>query len=340
MIYDLVNNTFMSIQPAALSNSNGDPIHINSVVLYDDDDKLLVGGDFDTAGSLSCPSLCVYDLVNTRWINPQSDAEQSTSVSGVVTDMKFYLSNRVLIAGTNLTLSNKDVTFMTYNFNNGAFDTKSSLNKLNKGVNRFILNDRSNSDLSGRMIALGNDYIAGFDGENWSNIDSGVDYDTNFYTFNDMKLLTLQKSTSYNQTYFDDDKILLVAGTFALDEYGLVNMALFNGTSWIPYVYTTSVGDESQIGDIQTILIDDAYRFQSSDDLKNLNKYLSKGKVVGISLACALGSTALLGLLYIIPYFALLKNRKGYVQRIHELDMMQAVNPEDLLHEIDLQREK
>ena len=71
--------------------------------------------------------------------------------------------------------------------------------------------------------------------------------------------------------------------------------------------------------------------------------HLSRGKVVGISLACALGSTTLLGLLYIIPYFALFKNRKdGYFQpeRIHEDEMMDAVNPEDLLHEIDLQREK
>ena len=61
-----------------------------------------------------------------------------------------------------------------------------------------------------------------------------------------------------------------------------------------------------QIGQIQSILIDDSYRFQSSDDLKT-NKNLSRGKVVGISLACALGSTTLLGLLYIIPYFALFK---------------------------------
>lgn len=174
-----------------------------------------------------------------------------------------------------------------------------------------------------------------------------------------MKLLTLDKPSDYNQTYFDKSQIFTIAGVFRLKDYGLVNMALFNGTSWIPYVFTslqqqklTGSGSGSgsgsrssslQIGQIQSILIDDSYRFQSSDDLKKTNKNLSRGKVVGISLACALGSTTLLGLLYIIPYFALFKNRKdGYFQpeRIHEDEMMDAVNPEDLLHEIDLQREK
>ncbi|CCG23031.1 Rax2 plasma membrane protein [Candida orthopsilosis Co 90-125] len=342
VIYDLKNDTFASFQPAALSNSNGNPISVNSIVLYDDGKKLLVGGDFDTAGSLSCQSLCVYDIANTRWLDPQNDNTDSTAtIDGVVTDMKFYTSSRVLISGRNLTLNNNNVVFLTYNFKGGSFDTESSLNSLNKTVNRFILNDRSNSDSSGRMIAMGDDFIYGFDGSKWSNIDNEIDYtDSNHAVFHDLKLLTLSKSSSYNGDLFDKSKILLVAGTYSLKDYGPINMALYNGTSWIPYVYTTSPHSYSTIGDVKTILIDDYYRLQSSDDLKNLHNYLSRGKVVGISLACALGSTSLFGLLYLIPYLALLKNRKGYVRRIHEQDMIDSVNPEDLLHEIDLQREK
>ncbi|KAG5420741.1 hypothetical protein I9W82_002622 [Candida metapsilosis] len=340
VIYDLINDTFASFQPATLSNSNGDPISVNSIVLYDDGNRLLVGGDFDSAGSLGCKSLCVYDLANTRWLDPQNDNTRSTStIGGVVTDMKFHTSSRVLISGKNLTLDSKDVIFLTYDFKSSSFASESSLNALNKPVNRFILNDRSNSDSTGRMIAMGDDFISGFDGSKWSNIDSAIDYD-NTTVFHDLKLLTLSKSSSYNGQLFDKGRILLVAGTFPLKDYGLVNMALYNGTSWIPYVYTTSPHSSSTIGDVKTILIDDYYRLQSSDDLKNLHNYLSKGKVVGISLACALGSTSLFGILYLIPYLALLKNRKGYVQRIQEQDMIDSVNPEDLLHEIDLQREK
>ncbi|KAI5954476.1 hypothetical protein KGF54_002251 [Candida jiufengensis] len=344
IIYDLINDTFTSFQPPALSKSDGSSIHVNSVVLFDEGHKLLVGGDFDTAGSLSCPSLCVYDISNTRWINPQNDASTTQNIGGVITDMKFYTANHVLITGKNLTLNNDNIKFMTYNFNNGEFDTSDSLNKLNKDVNKFIINDRSsNSNLNNRMVVIGDEYVSGFDGTNWYSIDQDLNID-NTTNFNDLKLLTAEKSTSYNKSLFDNDKLLIVAGIFSIKDYGLVNMALYNGTSWIPYVYTLQQQQNQtttpQIGDVKTILINDQNRFLSSDDLKNLNKNLSKGKVVGISLACALGSTTLFGLLYIIPYFALLKNRKGYVQRIHEQDMMDAVNPEDLLHEIDLQREK
>ncbi|KAF6069298.1 Cortical protein marker for cell polarity family protein [Candida albicans] len=359
VIYDLVNNTFTSFQPAELSHSNGDPISVNSMVLFDKGNKLLVGGDFDLAGSLSCPSLCVYDITNTRWINPQNDATTTQSIGGVVTDMKFFQSNQVLITGNGLQLNgNSGIKFLIYNFNSNSFSVKDSLNKIDQTVEKFILNDENNKNLDGRMIAFGEKSISGFDGSNWQRIDSDIIYE-NFTKFNDMKLLTLDKPSDYNQTYFDKSQIFTIAGVFRLKDYGLVNMALFNGTSWIPYVFTSlqqqkSTGSGSgsgsgsrssslQIGQIQSILIDDSYRFQSSDDLKKTNKNLSRGKVVGISLACALGSTTLLGLLYIIPYFALFKNRKdGYFQpeRIHEDEMMDAVNPEDLLHEIDLQREK
>ncbi|EMG49463.1 hypothetical protein G210_5759 [Candida maltosa Xu316] len=343
VIYDLTNNTFTSFQPAELSNSNGDPIQVNSMVLYDDSNLLLVGGNFDFAGSLSCPSLCIYDITNTRWINPQNDAETSVNIAGIVTDMKFFQNSQALIAGTNLTLGNSDVKFLTYNFDTGVFATKDPLNGISGNVQRFILNDQNNKNLNGRLIALGDgNSISGFDGTKWQRIDGDIIYD-NFTTLNDLKLLTVAQNTNYNETYFAKNKVLTVAGTFALKGYGLVNMALFNGTSWIPYVFTSQESAGSQIGEISSLLIDDPYRFQSSDDLKNQNRFLSRGKIVGISLACALGSTALLGLLYIIPYFALFRNRKdGYVQgrRIEENDMMHAVNPEDLLHEIDLQREK
>ncbi|RCK63749.1 Bud site selection protein RAX2 [Candida viswanathii] len=345
VIYDLVNNTFTSFQPPVLSNSNGDPIEVNSMVLYNQGNRLLVGGKFDLAGSLSCPSVCVYDISNTRWINPQDGNDQSRSISGVVTDMKFFQSNQALIAGTNLTLNDSDVKFLTYNFESDSFDTKSNMNNIDGSVQRFILNDQNNKKLNGRLVALGEDSIYGFDGSNWSRIDGDIVYE-NYTTFNDIKLLTLASASNYNETYFSRNNILTVAGVFDLRDYGLVNMALFNGTSWIPYVFTSESLDESsslEIGDIKSILIDDSNRFQSSDDLKDTNRFLSRGKIVGISLACALGSTTLLGLLYIIPYFALFRTRKdGYVptQRIEENEMMNAVNPEDLLHEIDLQREK
>ena len=115
------------------------------MVLFDKGNKLLVGGDFDLAGSLSCPSLCVYDITNTRWINPQNDATTTQSIGGVVTDMKFFQSNQVLITGNGLQLNgNSGIKFLIYNFNSNSFSVKDSLNKIDQTVEKFILNDENN----------------------------------------------------------------------------------------------------------------------------------------------------------------------------------------------------
>ncbi|KAG7660700.1 uncharacterized protein J8A68_005817 [[Candida] subhashii] len=341
VVYDLKNNTFASFQPAALSTSNNDQIEINSLVFYDKGNSLLVGGRFDQAGSLPCPSLCIYDITNTRWLAPQAQVEQTpVDVNGTVTDMRFYQSDQVLIGGNSLSMNNTEYDFITYNFDTGAFNTKDTLNSLGKPIDSFVISDISNSNLNGRMVAYGSDFVSGFDGSEWKRIDDAIDY-SKVTQFNDLKLLPVSTARSNNDTYFDKNQILALAGTFTLKNYGLVNMALYNGTTWIPYVFTAT--NDNFIGDIKSILIDDNYRFQSSKDLTSLDNFLSRGKVVGISLACAVGATAALGLLFVIPYFAFFrrKNNRDYSvasKRIQEQEMMQTIKPEDLLHEIDLQR--
>lgn len=340
VIYDLKNATFSSVQPADLSNTDGSEVKVNAMALYDVSKKLLVGGTFDSAGSLGCESICIYDIENTRWDNPVSSS--SSSISGNVTDAKFVSSEEVLISG-NITTNGTQVNFIVYNFATSSFlEVGSSLEGLDVSddvVKKFIINDDASGDLKNRMVAYGSGFVSGFDGKQWSRIDSKIELSDNT-EFADMKLLQLSKTNSANsnQTYFDDDKAIILAGVFNLTGYGLVNTALYDGSSWIPYMYST---EGSEIGMINSLLLEDVYLFQSSSDLKTLSKNLSKGKVVGISLACALGATALLGLLYLIPMFYLFRKtqRKGTVnQRIHEDDMMNVIAPEDLLHEIDLQR--
>lgn len=334
IIYDMKHNAFTTFQPAELSN-NGDSISINSIVLYDKSNKLLVGGNFSQAGSLDCTALCIYDLDNTRWINPFDDSDDT--LDGFVTNIKFHKSNEVLISG-NLTYNGDRSNFITYKFGASSAKSISKLNKLgsNKVVENFLISVTDNEDLKGGIIAYGSDFIYGFDGLKWTRIDKEIKY-TSDTKFTALTLLDLENPNSKNkEVYFDKDKVLIVSGAFELSNYGLVNAALYDGKTWIPYVYSSK---NNKLGEITTILIKDDIRFQSLNDLLNRKK-LSEGKVVGISLACALGSTTLIGLLYIIPFLALSRKNKEHDndQRIQENDMMNAVNPTDLLHEIDLQR--
>lgn len=324
IIYDLKNKTVSSFQPAELSTSKA--LEINSIVLYNEGNKLLVGGNFENAGSLDCSTLCIYDIDNTRWESPTS------GLSGNIKDLMFIKTNEILIAG-DLTF-NGDTSFVTYDIKNDKFNSVDNLNDIptnSTDFSKVLISDDNNDDigdLKGKLLAYGKDFIIGFDGSKWSNI-NGISGN-----IKDMKIVSSGKSG--NDKYFGQNNVLLVSGQLNLDNYGLVNLAIFDGSKWYPWIYSTSNGS---LGTINSILIKDEFRLLSSEDIKSKKSVLSSGKVVGISLACALGSITLLSLLYIIPYFLLFRRKDNVAnERIGEREMMNAVNPQELFHEIDLQR--
>lgn len=336
LVYSLQNNSFSDLQPASLSLNNEEGIQINTIVLHNNKDKLFVGGDFSNAGSLGCEGLCVYDMKTFRWENPNSEE----MLSGVVTDMSFHSVNGILISG-NLTYNDENVGFISYDVDDAKFSTVDDINSLKhkSPVERFILCNEGDDKLEGQILAYGATFISGFDKYGWSNI-LGINYD-NYTQFTDMKLLSLKEETKNNSgRLFPSDKILAITGRFELSDYGLVNMALYDGNKWTPYMFS-STDDNQQLGTVNSLLIKDNFRFLSLQDVKEGLNDLSVGKVVGISLGCALGSTTLLSLLYIIPYLAFFrKNNKDdeINERIGEREMMDAVNPQELLHEIDVQK--
>lgn len=340
-VYSLKNNSLPLIQPPSLSLSNGLAISVNALAYHEGSKQLLVGGHFDLAGSLACGVVCLYDTVNTRWLNPQSSTV-TYPLSGTVTDAKFVGADVALLSGL-ITFNNTQVNFVTYNFASGTFSLPSgavgSVGISGESVTSYIINDSDNSQLKGRMVAIGQNFVSGFNGSSWNRIDSAISY-TNSTILTDLKLVQLNSKNANNtkQTYFNSDKALILSGSFNLEGYGNVNVALFDGESWSPYIFTLS---NSKLGLVNTISFQDIYRLQSSTDIEDNKNRLSVGQVVGISLACALGSTALLGFIYIIPLFFLLreaKKKETMRKRISEDDMMNIIDPSDLLHEMDIQR--
>ncbi|OBA20641.1 hypothetical protein METBIDRAFT_32609 [Metschnikowia bicuspidata var. bicuspidata NRRL YB-4993] len=340
LVYSLTNDTFSSIQPPDLSTSDGSLLEVNALALYDQSSQLLVGGNFDFAGSLGCASVCLYDIENTRWISPYSSS-LSALLSGTVTDAKFISSSSILLSG-NLTLNRSEASFVMYDFGENDFETAGdNINNIAVPgtVLKFIMNDNADKSLAMRMAAIGTDFVMGYDGNTWSRIDDDIELSAQTQ-LTDLKLVQLSESNSnnLNETYFDRDQALLLSGFFNLTNYGMVNLALFDGTNWIPYVFTLK---DSNVGNVNSLLLEELYKSQSSSDLETSTNQMTTGQVVGVSLACALGSTALLGLLYMIPIFFMMgeSGRKDKSdQRIHEDEMMDIVRPEDLIHEMDAQR--
>ncbi|CCE86086.1 Piso0_005735 [Millerozyma farinosa CBS 7064] len=337
LIYDLKNKTSSKVQPAVLSN-NGKPIEVNSMVYYDQSDQLLVAGDFTSAGSLECQTMCIYDITNTRWNSPFKDS--SPSLSGVITAVQFYSSNEVLISG-NLTVNNKQFNFITYNFQDQSVSTSSvsELNSLSSKheVRNFVFSDVKSDGLSSPMIAYGSDFVSFFNGSGWQNIDKDFVYSDNT-SLKDTTFIESSKHKGNSKAVnISNNKLLILAGKFELSPYGHLNTAIFNGSHWFPYLFS-SKGKE--YGTINSIHLKDVSRIDWSARLENQFHKMSRGKVVGISLACAIGSTMVVGLLYLIPALLFLRNNKERAndQRIEEKEMMEAVKPTDLFHEIDLHR--
>lgn len=340
-IYNLRNKTIFPVQPPSLSSNNGTSISVNAIAFFEDSKQLLVGGLFDRAGSLDCGVVCIYDTVNTRWLNPQSGSN-TFGLSGSVTDAKFVTSSVVLLSGL-LTFNGTATSFITYNFASGSFSLPptgfASAGVKSQTVEKFIINDNDNAQLKSRMVAMGQNFVSAFNGSSWNRIDSAISY-TNSTLLTDLKLVQLSSKNpnNTNQSYFNADKALMLSGVFSLKDYGVTNVAIYDGASWTPYIFTLN---NSRIGLVETMSFQEIYRLQSSDDIKNNEHFMSVGQVVGISLACALGSTAFLGMLYIIPLFLLLREtrkKEAMRKRISEDDMMNIVDPSDLLHEMDLQR--
>lgn len=337
-VYSLRNNTLAPVQPPDLSTVNGLAISVNALAIYENNKHLLVGGRFDRAGSLDCGVVCIYDTVNTRWLSPQSGSN-AFALGGVVTDAKFISSSDVLLSGA-LSFNGTQVNFITYNFVTGSFSSPpASLASVgvNQTVDKFLIND-NNAQMKSRMVAMGSNFVAGFDGSSWARIDSGISI-TDKTIFSDLKLVQLSsKTASRTQVYFNSDKALMLSGLFNISGYGNVNMALFDGVSWTPYIFTLN---NCRLGVVESVSLQDIYRLQSSNDIKSNRKHMSTKQVVGVSLACALALTAFLGLLYTIPLLFLLRDSKikeALRKRINEDEMMHVVDPSDLLHEMDLQR--
>lgn len=104
IVYDLDTLAIASPHPPALG---GGDVIVNAVAAQPDSSAVYVGGNFDEAGSLPCPTLCYYDASTQQWNTP------GLGLSGTITAM-FWASKDDLIIAGDLTVGNNKTTMATY----------------------------------------------------------------------------------------------------------------------------------------------------------------------------------------------------------------------------------
>ena len=224
--YDLDGAKYANPQPPALGGSN---VAVNVITTRPNSDQVYVGGSFETAGSLGCPAVCMFE--SQRWNQP------GTNLGGSVAAFAWQGSNK-LLAGGNLTVDNSPTTLATY-------DTKSSQWSALNGASSHVPGpvtalSPANNDASQFWVAgksnNGSAFLLKYDG---SNFDSVGDDFVSGTIIRGLSMFQVSQKHDSNKLV-DSGMVLLVTGQLNLPNFGNASAALFNGTNFTPFLLSTS----------------------------------------------------------------------------------------------------
>ena len=249
ILYDLALGNFAFPQPPALGGAN---VAVNAITTRPKSTQVYVAGNFDTAGSLGCPSVCMFD--KGQWSQPGS------GLSGSVAALTWQ-GNDKLLAGGNISINGNATSLANY-------DTKKS---------QWTPVDDAATAVPGPVTALtaANDdasefWVAGKSGNGSAFI---MKYgNSKFQTIGNSALLgdqTVIQGLSMLSLNNDHDKnglvpqgmILLITGSLNLPNFGNASAALFDGTSFAPFILATS---GSSPGSLSQLFSERQVNFKSS----------------------------------------------------------------------------
>ncbi|KAL8956438.1 MAG: hypothetical protein Q9193_006049 [Seirophora villosa] len=273
ILYDLAQGNFAFPQPPALG---GDNVAVHAITTRPDSTEVYVAGEFDTAGSLGCPSVCMFD--KGQWSQP------GTGLGGLVAALTWQGNDKLLVGGNisvngNATaLANYDVTRRQWTPLEDAATAVpgpvTALTAANDDVSQFWVAGRTTS---------GSAYLVKYNGSSFQTIgDSGM--------LGDQTIIQGLSMLSLNDDHAKNDLVpqgmtLLLTGSLSLPNFGNASAALFDGTSFAPFILSTS---GSGPGSLSQLFSEKSVSFRTSGGR------LARGFVVLIGLACALGTIFLL----------------------------------------------
>ncbi|KAL8834049.1 MAG: hypothetical protein Q9170_003941 [Blastenia crenularia] len=273
ILYDLAQGNYAFPQPPALG---GDDVAVNAITTRPKSTQVYVGGNFDTAGSLGCPSVCMFD--KGQWSQPGS------GLSGSVAALTWQ-GNDKLLAGGNLSINGNATTLANYNTKKLQWtpldDAASAvpgpvtaLTAANEAVSQFWVAGKSSN---------GSAFLMKYDGSKFQTIgDNGMLGDQTI--IQGLSMLSLNNEHDKNDLV-SQGMILLVTGSLNLPSFGNASAAIFDGISFAPFILSTSGNSP---GSLSQLFSERQVTFKSSGGR------IASGLIVLIGLACGLGTIFLL----------------------------------------------
>ncbi len=240
--YDLGLADYSYPQPPPFVGHN---VAVNAITIRPNKNQVYVGGSFDTAGSLPCPGVCVFE--NGQWNQPGS------GIGGSVSALTWQGTD-ILLVGGNLTINNNATSLANYDTAKsqwtaleGAAESVpgpvTALAPANNGASAFWV--------AGKSIN-GSAFLVKYDGSHYHSIGDMLGKQTLI-----LGLSVLELGKSHDDTSLvPKDMILLVTGQLNLPAFGNASAALFNGTTFSPFILSTSrnsAGSLSQLFSEKTV---------------------------------------------------------------------------------------
>lgn len=311
--YNLASRKY-NPQPPALSG--GDET-VSALAVRPKTSDIYVGGSFLSTGSLGCAGVCFFNTDSGQWNQPGQNLE------GTVNTL-MWASDSKLLAGGNLTINSTASSFLaSYDANQQTWDSFPGADQLPGPVEVLTpaSKDANNIWVAGTS-SDGSVYVMKYDGSKWNSTGQTLLPGTKIRSLQMFSLTTDHDSSPL----IDSDRVLIIAGSLILPDFGTASAAIFNGKTLEPYALTTSA--DNTAGSI-------AHMFSEQQ-----NFFTSKGGNLPLVFVVLIGlgiSLALMLLLVVAGLFLdrLRKKREGYVPAPTSMydrgSGIQRIPPEELL---------
>ncbi|KAI5288938.1 hypothetical protein KEM54_004656 [Ascosphaera aggregata] len=311
--FDLKNNKLSDEQPAALQGNN---IVVNAIAPREKSSDVYVGGRFDAAGGLPCPSVCLYQMDQQSWSRP------GAGLDGTVNVLKW--ANSTLIAAGNLTVNDQKTYIATYSMKKQewvAFNTSNG--SIPGPVTSLILGKKSGQEFwfSGvKNDGSGVPYVMHFNESGLTSL-KGLSKRT---TINDIRIIGLKHSGKAKQG-------VILLGRIEIPNFGFASAAILRPGSDILHPFLLSTDSNGQPASINGFFSEKSNTFEGSD-----GKH-SRGIVVLVSFCIALGCVFLIVLGGIIAS-RIRRKQQGYIYAPQMMDRKPDLNrlpPAHLLNDLN-----
>lgn len=311
--FDLNNDRLSDEQPAALQGTN---VVVNAIAPRDGSSDVYVGGHFQAAGGLPCPSVCTYQMDQQSWSRPGAGLDGTTNI--------LRWANKTLIAAGNLTVNDKKAYIATYDSKKQEWLAFSGNNKIPGPVTSLILAKESGTDFwfSGvKNDGTNEPYVMHYDGTSLTSLPKTFDRRS---SISDLRMIGIKEKGNERQA-------LILLGSIEVPDFGAASAVILDPDSGVLHPFLLTTDADGKPAKINGFFSENENTFEGSD-----GKH-SRGIVVLVSFCIALGCVFLIVLGGIIAS-RIRRRQQGYIsapQMVERKADLGRVPPAHLLNDLN-----